>query len=85
MHICILVVHSLSESGQKKIEYTQDVALKLLENYGERSTNSSQRMTKLLLFLGQVKALSKDIEMLIKDKEIVGSEDALLKLISQSL
>ena len=70
------------------IERTQDAGLELLEDYAKRVLpNSSQRRSKLLLFLGQVKALSKDITKLVEDKQAVGSksDDVLLKLISQCL
>ena len=83
-----LVIHNLSDSGQKMIERTQDAGLELLEDYAKRVfPNSSQRRSKLLLFLGQVKALSKDITKLVEDKQVVGSksDDIFLKLISQCL
>jgi len=82
----LLVIHSLTASGQKEIECTQDTGLKLLEAHVQKSKlRPSQRMTKLLLFHGQVKTLTKDISAIIE--EILGSkgDSALLKLISQNL
>ena len=83
----ILVIQNLTASGQKETEHAQDAGLKLLESYVQKSKlRSSQRMTKLLLFHGQVKALTKDI-MKIEEKQSYGSEGdvALLELVSQSI
>ena len=81
-----LVTLNLSASGQKEIEQAQDAGLSLLEAHVKHKSGSIQRKAKLLLFLGHVKALSKDVTMLVEDKRILGSEkdDNLLKFISQS-
>ncbi|XP_065914206.1 nuclear hormone receptor family member nhr-14-like isoform X2 [Dysidea avara] len=81
------IIQNLTASGQKETEHAQDAGLKLLESYVQKSKlRSSQRMTKLLLFHGQVKALTKDI-MKIEEKQSYGSEGdvALLELVSQSI
>jgi len=55
-------VHNLTASGQKHVKLTQDTGLELLEDYlKQNNPDSTQRMAKLLLFLNQVKVVSKDI------------------------
>ena len=76
----------ITASGQKEIEHAQDTGLKLLEAHVQNSKlRSSQRMTKLLLFHGQVKTVTKDISAVIE--EILGAEgdSALLNLIKLNL
>ena len=78
-----LVVHNLTANGQKEIEHTQDAGLELLEAYIKQSTKQG-RMAKLLLFLGQVKAVSKDIAVQVEDKRVIGykNDAVLLELLS---
>jgi len=78
-----LVVHNLTANGQKEIEHTQDAGLELLEAYIKQSTKRG-RMAKLLLFLGQVKAVSKDIAVQVEDKRVIGYQNdaVLLELLS---
>lgn len=81
-------MQNLTAKGQKEVEYTQDTCLKLLEAHVQKShVRSLQRMSKLLLFSGQVKALSKDIAVSVEDKQIFGPEAdaAIFGLISQNL
>jgi len=82
-----LVIHSLTPSGQKEIEHTQDTGLELLEAHIKQSKpGSPRRMAKLLLFLGQVKALSKDVIAHIEAQQTLGFENdaVLLELISDT-
>jgi len=52
----------LTASGQKHVELAQDIGLESLEDYLKQNhLDSTQRMAKLLLFLNQVKVVSKDI------------------------
>jgi len=78
-----LVIHHLTANGQKEIEHTQDTGLELLEAYSKQSTKRG-RMAKLLLFLGQVKTVSKDIAIHAEDKRVLGYENdaVLLELLS---
>ena len=82
-----LVIHNLSPNGQKDVESAQDAGLELLEAYVKQSRPSSpRRVCKLLLFLGQVKALSKDVIAHIEAQQTLGfeSDSVLLELISDS-
>jgi len=73
----------LTSSGLKIVEQAQDAGLKLLEDHVKSKSGSTHRKDKLLLYLGQVKVLSKDIARLVDDRQ-TGS-DVLLNFISQSL
>ncbi|XP_065913130.1 retinoic acid receptor RXR-alpha-B-like isoform X2 [Dysidea avara] len=80
-------IHNLTPCGQKEIEHTQDAGLELLEVHIKQSKPSSpRRMAKLLLFLGQLKALSKDIIAHIEAQQTLGFENdaVLLELISDN-
>jgi len=82
-----LVLHNLSANGQKDVEHAQDAGLELLEAHVKQNKPSSpRRLCKLLLFLGQVKALAKDVIAHIEAQQTMGfeSDSALLELISDS-
>ena len=77
----------MSANGQKDVENAQDVGLELLEAHiKQNKPNSPRRLCKLLLFLGQVKALSKDVVAHIEAQQTLGfeSDSVLLELISDS-
>ena len=85
--VVFLVIHTLSANGQKDVENAQDVGLELLESHVKQNKpNSPRRLCKLLLFLGQVKALSKDVIAHIEAQQTLGfeSDSVLLELISDS-
>lgn len=82
-----LVIHNLSANGQKDVENAQDAGLELLEAHIKQNrSNSPRRLCKLLLFLGQVKSLSKDVIAHIEAQQTLGfeSDSVLLELISDS-
>ena len=82
-----LVLHNLSANGQKDVEHAQDAGLELLETHVKQSKpNSPRRLCKLLLFLGQVKSLSKDVIAHIEAQQTLGfeSDSVLLELMSDS-
>lgn len=82
-----LVIHNLSANGQKDVESAQDAALELLEAHVKQTKpGSPRRHCKLLLFLGQVKALAKDVIAHIEAQQTLGfeSDSVLLELISDT-
>jgi len=61
----IIAIHDLTDSGQKEIQLAQDAGLEWLDVYiKETKPHSAKRLPRLLLFLNEVKALSKDKVML---------------------
>lgn len=80
-------IHTLSTNGQKDVQSAQDAALELLEAHVKQTKpNSPRRHCKLLLFLGQVKALAKDVIAHIEAQQTLGfeSDSVLLELISDT-
>lgn len=77
----------MSATAQKDVEHAQDIGLELLESHIKQSKPSSpRRLCKLLLFLGQVKSLAKDVIAHIEAQQTLGfeSDSVLLELISDS-
>jgi len=76
----------LTANGQKEIQFAQDVGLELLEAHVKQINPdcTRQRMTKLLLFLNEVKVSSKDIIAQVGGQEAIisNSEAVMLALIS---
>jgi len=75
----------LTTNGKKEIQFAQEVGLELLEAHVKQTNpDSTQRMTKLLLFLNQIKVSSKDVSAHFGEQLVIRSNNdaILLALIS---